>query len=164
MRRAVRASIALIASALLSPSARADERKEAAPFKLGTFEFRGRTFVGLVRTDGTVIDVGGGLAALEKSHPSRAKLEPPSGMRDLITRYDALKERLAALAMSSGAGAPYVHSLSTVKVRTPVPDPETMLNAAVNYTEHESEMAGRPAAPPSPTANPPRSAPGLWER
>jgi 2-keto-4-pentenoate hydratase/2-oxohepta-3-ene-1,7-dioic acid hydratase in catechol pathway len=39
-----------------------------------------------------------------------------------------------------------------------------MLNAAVNYTEHETEMAGRPAAAPATSSNPPRSAPGLWER
>jgi 2-keto-4-pentenoate hydratase/2-oxohepta-3-ene-1,7-dioic acid hydratase in catechol pathway len=169
MRRAARA---LLASVLLaSPSvflprtATAEEPKEAPSFKLGTFEHQGRTFVGLLRTDQAVVDIGAALAAFEKSHPARAKLAPPSDMRDLIARYDELAERLRTLAKeTAGTPVPYVHALTTVKVRPPVLQPETMLNAAVNYTEHEAEMAGRPAAATPAPANPSRSAPGLWER
>jgi 2,4-diketo-3-deoxy-L-fuconate hydrolase len=43
--------------------------------------------------------------------------------------------------------------------------PRTILNAAVNYTEHGAEMAARlGASPTSPTSPVPRSIPGLWER
>jgi 2-keto-4-pentenoate hydratase/2-oxohepta-3-ene-1,7-dioic acid hydratase in catechol pathway len=58
----------------------------------------------------------------------------------------------------------YVHELQSLKLRPPIPDPENILNAAVNYTEHATEMARRDAtAPAPPVQNPylftkPRSA------
>ena len=128
--------IALLAAALA-----------AAPYKLGTFEVQGRSFVGLVRTDQTVIEIVG-----------------VRSMRDLIARYDHWKERLRGLAAEPAPSGPQAHALAKLKIRPPVPNPETMLNAAVNYTEHDAEMRGRPAEPPAPPANLPRSAPGLWER
>lgn len=155
MRRVARALIPLLLSAPAATLADTTDTKGAAPFKLGTFEAGGRTFVGLVRADGAVVDVGAALGP---------KLKPPSGMRDLIARYDELRPRLHAIAAETVAGASYVHARATLKVRPPVPDPETMLNAAVNYTEHDAEMQGRAAAPPPPPASLPHSAPGLWER
>ena len=160
MRRAARA---FLASVLLGPTpvfpahtAAAEQPREASSFKLGTFEQQGRTFLGLVRTDQAVVDIGAALAAFEKSHPAQAKLAPPSDMRDLIARYDELAERLLTLATEApGVSVPFVHALAKLRVRPPVLHPETMLNAAVNYTEHESEMAGRPAAAARhPPANP----------
>jgi 2,4-didehydro-3-deoxy-L-rhamnonate hydrolase len=129
-------SFALLASALA-----------AAPYKLGTFEADGRTFVGLVRADQTVVEVAG-----------------VADMRALIDRYEDLKARLGRLAAERSPRDARTHALATLKVRPPVPNPETMLNAAVNYTEHDAEMQGRAAAPPAPAASLPRSAPGLWER
>src|SRR6266702_1224387 len=143
------------------------EEKEAPPFRLGTFEHQGRTFVGQVRGDQAVIDIAAANAALEKSHPAWPKVKPPEDMNDLIARYEAggLKARLHAISRETGAArAPYVHEMKAVRIRPPILYPETMLNAAVNYTEHDAEMAGRPAAPAPPPANPPRTAPGLWER
>jgi 2-keto-4-pentenoate hydratase/2-oxohepta-3-ene-1,7-dioic acid hydratase in catechol pathway len=128
--------IVLLASALAT-----------APYKLGTFEAKGRSFVGLVRSDQTVSEIVG-----------------VSDMRDLINRYDQLKESLSALAAEGTPRGPRSHALATLKVRPPIPNPETMLNAAVNYTEHDAEMRGRPAEPAAQPANLPRSAPGLWER
>jgi len=119
----------------------------ATPYKLGTFEADGRTFVGLVRADQTVVEIAG-----------------VQDMRDLIGRYDELRGRLSELAAQSPPGGASAHALAKLKVRPPVPNPETMLNAAVNYTEHDAEMQGRAPAPPSPQASLPRSAPGLWER
>ena len=138
-----------------------------SPFKLGTFELQGRTFVGMVTSDGTVIDVAAANTALEKAHPAWPKVKPPSGMRDLITRYEAdgLKERVHAIAAEGKAAAPSaVHQRAALRVRPPVPDPESMLNAAVNYAEHDAEMQRREAAPPPAPQSLPRSAPGLWER
>ncbi len=163
MRRSAAVPIALLSSALLVPSATADEPKEAPSFKLGTFEHQGRTFVGLVRADETVIDVAAALSALEKGHRSGKPVKPPSDMRDLITRYDALEDRLHAIAKDAAPPRSAVLARAGVKVRPPVLDPENMLNAAVNYTEHGNEMQGRSPAP-APQAEPLRSAPGLWER
>jgi 2-keto-4-pentenoate hydratase/2-oxohepta-3-ene-1,7-dioic acid hydratase in catechol pathway len=85
-------------------------------------------------------------------------------MRDLIARYDHWKERLRGFAAEPAPAGPHVHALATLKVQPPIPNPETMLNAAVNYTEHDAEMQARVTAPPSPPASLPRSAPGVWER
>ena len=172
MLRACEALVVLVLCAVGGSPALAEEEPKTPPFKLGTFEHQGRTLLGLVLADHRVIDVTAANAALEKSHPTWPKLKPPSDMKDLIARYetDGLKERLHALAREgAAAGSPFVHERKALKVRPPIPNPETMLNAAVNYTEHEAEMAGRPAAvaPPSASqspANPPRSAPGLWTR
>ncbi|HSB61657.1 MAG TPA: fumarylacetoacetate hydrolase family protein, partial [Vicinamibacteria bacterium] len=70
----------------------------------------------------------------------------------------------AIAAEGPAARGPFVHERRALKVRPPILRPETMLNAAVNYTEHGAEMAGRPAVLPPPPADAPRSAPGLWER
>ncbi|HET7294646.1 MAG TPA: fumarylacetoacetate hydrolase family protein [Vicinamibacteria bacterium] len=129
-------SLAVLASSLAS-----------VPFKLGTFEAQGKTFVGLVRADQAVVEVAG-----------------VADMRDLIARYDELRAALNALAQEPRPSGARVHALKAVKLRPPIPNPETMLNAAVNYTEHEAEMQGRPAAAAPPPASLPRSAPGLWER
>ncbi len=164
MRAADLVPIAVLSSVLQTSPGGARESREVAAFKLGTFEHQGRTLVGLVRGDETVIDVAAAHAALEKSHPTWKRLKPPSDMRDLIARYDELRERLHAIAKDPAGAKSSVLARSAVRVRPPILDPETMLNAAVNYTEHEAEMAQRPAAAPPPPVNPPRSAPGLWER
>jgi len=166
MRRVAGALFAGLSLALWATGAGAQDAK-LTPFKLGTFEHQGRPLLGLVIAEATVIDIGAANAALEKSHPAWPKRKPPSDMKDLIARYETggLKERLHAMATElATARGSYVHELKALKVRPPIMYPETMLNAAVNYTEHDTEMAGRAAAPPTPPANPPRSAPGLWER
>lgn len=148
-------------------SVRAEDPKQTAPFKLGSFEHQGRPLLGLVLADQTVIEIAAANAAIEKNHPAWPKLKPPSDMKDLIARYETggLKERLHALAAEPAlAHGTYVHALSAVKVRPPIQYPETMLNAAVNYSEHDAEMQRRDAAPSPAPASLPRSAPGIWER
>jgi 2-keto-4-pentenoate hydratase/2-oxohepta-3-ene-1,7-dioic acid hydratase in catechol pathway len=133
-------------------------------FKLGTFERNGRTFAGLVREDRWVVDIAAANARLQKQHPSWKPLVIPAGVKELIERYDdGLRERLHAIANET-APAPGVgvYEVKALRVRPPVPDPETMVNAAVNYVEHGAEVAGGAAPSPSPTAAP--SVPGLWER
>src|SRR5262245_57914208 len=95
----------------------------APPYKLGTFQAEGRTFVGLVRTDQSVVEISG-----------------VADMRDLIGRYEELKARLRELSAQPAPQGAKLHSLAKLKLRPPVPNPETMLNAAVNYTEHDAEM------------------------
>jgi 2-keto-4-pentenoate hydratase/2-oxohepta-3-ene-1,7-dioic acid hydratase in catechol pathway len=134
------------------------------PFKLGTFERNGRTFPGLVLEDRWVVDIAAVNARLQKRHADWRPLVMPAGMKALIERYDdGLRERLHAIANKTGAAPGVdVYEVKALRVRPPVPDPETMVNAAVNYVEHGAEVAGGAAPSPSPTAAP--SVPGLWER
>lgn len=141
------------------------------PFKLGTFELNGRTFVGVVIKDSAVIDLAEASAALKTP---AAKVPMPSDMKDLIARYDSgvrarIGEILANTKQLEAAGKPtFVHPLKTVKTLPPIMYPATMLNVAVNYRAHAAEMAG--LAPPAAGIAPgdalpgTTSAPGIWER
>jgi 2,4-didehydro-3-deoxy-L-rhamnonate hydrolase len=133
------------------------------PFKLGTFERGGRTFPGLVLDDRWVVDVAAANARLQKQHADWKRVAVPAGMKELIERYDGLRERLHAIASHTHpAPGPDVDDVKSLRIRPPVPDPETMVNAAVNYVEHGAEVAG--GAAPSPSPSPAPSVPGLWER
>jgi 2-keto-4-pentenoate hydratase/2-oxohepta-3-ene-1,7-dioic acid hydratase in catechol pathway/putative intracellular protease/amidase len=147
---------ALIALLTLAPSVAPAE----TPFKLGTFERNGRTFPGLVLDDRWVVDIGAANARLEKRHPDWKRIAMPTRMRELIERYeDGLRERLHAIASDAAKASPRtsdVHDVRSLRVRPPVPDPETMVNAAVNYVEHGAETGTASTAG--------KSAPGLWER
>ena len=131
------------------------------PFKLGTFEREGRTFVGVVINDALVADLAEANAALQRSGAPAVAV--PADMKALIAGYDTggLRQRIGAVAAAM-AGQPrpaYVRELSAVRVHPPV-QPTTILNAAVNYVEHANEMnmGAAPGAPPS------QSMPGMWER
>lgn len=143
------------------------------PFKLGTFDLAGRTFVGIVLRESVIIDVAAAHAAVRTPASTVA---PPADMKDLIARYDAgLRGRIAEIVRAveaAGANRPaYVHDLRAVRVRPPIMYPTTMLNVAVNYREHDVEMAnlreqvpGMGAATAGSALPNTRSAPGLWER
>jgi 2-keto-4-pentenoate hydratase/2-oxohepta-3-ene-1,7-dioic acid hydratase in catechol pathway/putative intracellular protease/amidase len=147
------------------------ELKPGRPFKLGTFERQGKPLLGLVLDDALVVDLQAANAALEQRQRGSRKLAMPVSMKELIERYEGeLGERLRLIARETAAATPrpgYVHELKALRIRPPVPDPENILNAAVNYTEHETEMArggALPPAAPAGAAPAARSAPGLWER
>ncbi|MBI2185915.1 MAG: hypothetical protein HYU37_02190, partial [Acidobacteria bacterium] len=116
----------------------------AVPFKLGTFEQNGRTFLGLILRDTQVVDIARGNAAYEAANGSAPRLTAPTDMKQLIARYDAeWRQRLAAIAKSvSSASSPpaYVVQVSAVKVLPPV-RPSVQLNAGGNYVEHEQGIA-----------------------
>ena len=142
-------------------------------FKLGTFERQGRPLVGIVLRESVVIDFAAAHAAIR--NPA-STLAAPTDMKDLITRYDqGVRGRILEIVRSvEGAGnarPPYVHDLSALKVLPPIMYPLTMLNVAVNYREHDVEMARIRAGSPGqtvPTAGGAlpntTSAPGIWER
>ena len=73
----------VVAGALLvgAPLAAQDPQ----PFKLGTFERAGQSFVGVVLRDALVIDFAAAHAALSSA---ASGLEAPEDMKDLIARYD----------------------------------------------------------------------------
>ncbi len=143
------------------------------PFKLGTFERGGRTFVGIVLRESVVID----FAAAHKAIASPSStIAPPADMKDLIARYDmGLRARIGDIIRSvdaAGNARPaYVSDVAALKILPPVM-PSVMLNAAVNYAEHDKEVATAlreqittNAAPTAGGALPgTRSAPGIWER
>ncbi len=146
--------------------------QDATPvFKFGTFERQGRPFVGVVLPNSTVVDFTAAHAAVTPASTVTA----PADMKDLIARYDSgLRARVVEIVRSvsaaQGARPAYVHDLASLKVLPPI-IPTTMLNVAVNYREHDIEMARvRPGqntqgAPTAGAALPgTESAPGIWER
>ena len=134
----------------------AAQQSAATPFKLGTFMHGNRTFLGLVINDTTVVD-------FSKADPSL-----PSEMKALMQRYQSVEPALSKLAASvSGKSVKQqvTYDVTTLKTLPPVM-PQNILNAAVNYTEHAQEMAGRSANNvQAPTTPPPsQGIPGIWER
>jgi 2-keto-4-pentenoate hydratase/2-oxohepta-3-ene-1,7-dioic acid hydratase in catechol pathway len=141
-------SVALVSVTAQNPA--------ATPFKLGTFMQGNRTFLGLVINDATVVD-------LTKADPSL-----PTDMKILLQRYESVEptlSKLAASVASKSGKQQVVYDVAALKTLPPVM-PQNILNAAVNYTEHAQEMAGRSANNvQAPTAPPPaQGIPGIWER
>lgn len=163
--------VAMAAALAASAGLDAQGGATAVPFKLGTFEQGGRTFVGLVLRDVQIVDIARANTAYEAANASAPRLTAPADMKQLIARYDAeWKPRLTAIArtVSSAASPPaYAYQITAVTILPPV-RPSVQLNAGGNYVEHEQGIAtnqargaATPAAPPAPAAT---SAPGIWER
>jgi 2-keto-4-pentenoate hydratase/2-oxohepta-3-ene-1,7-dioic acid hydratase in catechol pathway len=142
------------------------------PFKLGTFERNSRPFVGIVLSESTVIDFAAADAAIRTPASTVA---PPADMKDLIVRYDAgLRARIGDIVrtvQAAGARPAYAYDLGSVKTLPPIMYPSNMLNVAVNYREHDLEMAklqeqvpGMGGATSGAALPNTVSAPGLWER
>jgi 2-keto-4-pentenoate hydratase/2-oxohepta-3-ene-1,7-dioic acid hydratase in catechol pathway len=141
------------------------------PFKVGTFDQNGRSFVGVVLKDAFVIDLAQASAALQSP---ASKVAMPSDMKDLIARWDTgvrarIGEILANRKQLEAGGRPaFVYDLKSLKTLPPIMYPTTMLNVAVNYRAHAAEMAvGAPqVGGPAPGDALPgtTSAPGIWER
>ena len=151
-------------------------------FKLGTFEAKGKEFVGLVLQDKRVLDIAVANAAFESRNSKAAKVMPPRDMKELIARYERdvgprLRELAAANVNAEAGSASFVYAVTAVKVLPPV-RPAVILNAGANYPAHaqgiiqqNARAAGGAAEPSGPGAGAPgrgpapvSSAPGLWER
>jgi len=166
--RAITLGFALALAAGVATTAQAP-----APFKLGTFQrpqAPQTPFVGVV-VGTTVVDLRAAYAAIG----TPALRNAPADMKDLIARYDqgvraGILEVLAAVRRAGARRPAYVLDLAALKVLPPIMYPTTMMNVAVNYAEHDIEMARvrDGALNPTPTAGlaPPgtTSAPGIWER
>jgi 2-keto-4-pentenoate hydratase/2-oxohepta-3-ene-1,7-dioic acid hydratase in catechol pathway len=138
-------------------------------FKLGTFQIQSRTFVGIVLRDSLVVD----FAAASRAVTPASNVALPTDMKDLIARYDTgLRDRIVQVvrAVNAQTGSrPYLYELSALKTMPPIMYPTTMLNVAVNYSEHGAEMAARDGSrateTPQGSALPgTKTAPGIWER
>jgi len=148
--------------------------QEVSPFKLGLFEQGGRVFVGVVIDESVVIDLSVASAAVG----TPAASEPmPRDMKELIERYDSgVRQRILEILrntgdLSSGDRPDWIYDVNTLKILPPIMYPMTMLNVAVNYAEHDVEMAAvRQGAPGQtmPTGGNAlpgtESASGIWER
>jgi 2-keto-4-pentenoate hydratase/2-oxohepta-3-ene-1,7-dioic acid hydratase in catechol pathway len=136
------------------------------PFKLGTFERQGRTFVGVVLRESVVIDLAAAHAAVQPA----SNITAPADMKDLIARYDSgLRARIIEIVRAVGDTRPaYVYDVGALKILPPITYPTTMLNVAVNYREHDVEMARSQGAARTATAGEApagtTSAAGIWER
>ncbi len=165
----MRFALAGLAAALVTATA-VVAQPAPTPFKLGTFERQGRAFVGIVLRDTVVIDLAAAHAAI--TTPA-SNVAPPTDMKDLIARYDSgLRARIVDIVRTVADTRPaYVYDVSALKILPPILYPTTMLNVAVNYREHDIEMArvrqgdanqAAPTAGAAPAGT--VSAPGIWER
>jgi 2-keto-4-pentenoate hydratase/2-oxohepta-3-ene-1,7-dioic acid hydratase in catechol pathway len=184
VRKMVQVIVGGVASAIVSTAAGA-AGETSTPFKLGTFQEKGREFVGLVLQDARVLDIARANAAFEKRNSRAPKVRMPGDMKDLIARYEqdvGPRLREIAAASATAAASTYSYTVASLKVLPPV-RPAVILNAGANYPEHlqgineqnaraaaaSGQSGAPPAAPPgAPNANaarpPSGSAPGLWER
>jgi 2,4-diketo-3-deoxy-L-fuconate hydrolase len=135
-RFAAALTIAALGAGLLSA-------QPATGFKLGRFSAGGRTFLGVVVDDKAVVEI-----------------PAITDMKALLAAYDKHRTVLFELAAQARKGRGAL-DLKNVDTLTPIPNPNTMLNAAVNYTEHAAEMSRGAAAAP---AKVPAPIPGIWER
>ncbi len=123
------------------------------PYKLGMFEQNGRSFVGLVLQNDTVV-----------VNLTTANVGAPASLKFLISGWDtAMASRLAALAAKPGTTIP----IKQLRTLPPITDPKVLLSTAVNYTEHSMEMTGTQTAAASAAAVDPKIAqgiPGYWQR
>ena len=105
--------------------------------KAGRFAQGGRTFLGVVVDDKTVAEIPSSVA---------------SSLKAVIADYSNHRAALRDLAVKARAGkGTGIHPLASLDTLAPIPDPLSMLNAAVNYVEHGNEMArAGGAASPAP--------------
>jgi 2-keto-4-pentenoate hydratase/2-oxohepta-3-ene-1,7-dioic acid hydratase in catechol pathway len=139
----MRFSVAVVTAILFAAGLTA----QSETFKLGRFAQGGRTFLGVVVNDATVAEI-----------PAASG----TSLKLLIADYAKHRAMLRDLAARARAGkGPGVHDLKSIDTLAPIPDPLSMLNAAVNYVEHGNEMARGGGAPAAPA---PAPIPGIWER
>jgi 2-keto-4-pentenoate hydratase/2-oxohepta-3-ene-1,7-dioic acid hydratase in catechol pathway len=137
-----RSVLILFAVLTLTLSSNCQAQTGVTPFKLGSFENSGAEFVGIVLNENTVIDI----AAANAQLPTQGAVTSPADMKDLIGRYDnGLRDRVIEIVNSVNAmpvnnRPAYVHELPSLKIMPPVMYPRTMVNTALNYTEHALEM------------------------
>src|SRR6266404_6044866 len=95
-------------------------------------------------------------------------------MKDLIARYDAgvrgrIVDIVKSVSAQTGARPSYVYDVKSLKILPPIVYPTSMVNVAVNYAEHATEMGARDASvtavtPPGAAAPGTTSMPGIWQR
>jgi len=157
-----RALAICIASVCVSTAASAAE-ESATAFKLGTFEAKGKEFVGLVLQDERVLDIAVANAAFESRNSKAGKVAAPRDMKELIARYERdvgprLRELAAANVSAEPGSASYVYAVSALKVLPPV-RPAVILNAGANYPAHAQGIIAQGARAAAAAGGAPGGAP-----
>src|SRR4030095_4143603 len=135
------------AISLIALLAAVGQASQSDAFKLGRFAQSGRTFLGVVVDDKTVAEI-----------PASAG----NSLKAIIDKYASLRPTLRDLAAKAGAGkGTGIHDLTSLDTLAPIPDPQSILNAAVNYVEHGNEMARAGGGGAQPAAAPPAAIPGI---
>jgi 2-keto-4-pentenoate hydratase/2-oxohepta-3-ene-1,7-dioic acid hydratase in catechol pathway len=138
-----RSTTFLVALVITGFSSNALTQTGTTPFKVGSFEDNGRAFVGIVLNNNLVIDIAAANIQLPRQGGYVAS---PTDMKDLIERYEGgLRDRIVRIvesvdAMPGNSRPAYVYTLNRLKIMPPVMYPRTMMNTALNYTEHALEM------------------------
>jgi 2-keto-4-pentenoate hydratase/2-oxohepta-3-ene-1,7-dioic acid hydratase in catechol pathway len=138
-----RPNLFLVAVLALAMSFNACAQNGTTPFKVGSFEDDGRAFVGIVLDGSTVVDIA---TANDQLPAPDSAVASPADMKDLISRYDAeLRGRIIQIinnvnALPANNRPAYVHDVGDLAIMPPVMYPRTMMNTALNYTEHALEM------------------------
>src|SRR5262245_6608136 len=141
--------LAILASAVSPLAGQTGAVRPAEPFKLGTFDRDGNTFVGIVLRDQLIVDLNAANRDLER-RPEVIKLPMPADMRDLIARYEyGMQRRIYEIVNAvvaenrlEGARRPsYIYDAGSIRTLAPILYPSKMLNAAVNYYGHVDESS-----------------------
>ena len=139
-------SIVLLALVAVAPVPAASE-EVAEPFKLGTFEIRGKPTLGLVLRDQFVVELKAANRDLEGS-ARFAEIPMAANMKELAARYHLdLRSRLYQIVnhvtgenLLEGSGdASFIHRVGDVRTLAPILYPNKILNAAGNYYGHIGE-------------------------
>src|SRR2546427_11915181 len=102
------------------------QAQAVTPFKLGTFEIRARTFVGIVLRDSVVVDFAAASRAITPSY----NVALPTDMKDLIARYDSgLRGRIVQVGRvviaHTLARPAYGYDLTLLTTMPPIGSPVT---------------------------------------
>ena len=151
-----RALAICVASVCVSTAASAAGESVTA-FKLGTFEAKGKEFVGLVLQDKRVLDIAVANAAFERGNSKAPKVAAPRDMKELIARYEGdvgprLRELAGANASAEPGSKSYVYAVGALRVLPPV-RPAVILNAGANYPAHAQGIIAQGARAAAATAN-----------
>jgi 2,4-didehydro-3-deoxy-L-rhamnonate hydrolase len=152
MRKVAGTLIVAALVAVLADWTRLTAQNAPEPYKLGMFRQANRTFPGMIIRDSIVVEVGGGQT-----------------LKELIARWDAKTAALMAKTAVDAARQRPANALDLAQLKTlpPIPDPSTMLAAAVNYQEHAIEMRSGSTTAASAAAVDPKvgmGIPGYWNR
>ena len=119
------------------------------PFKLATFEAKGRTSLGMVLEDRIVLELAPANAYVTREAKLPA-VQIPTAMRELIEQYEKVNRRLYQIANYFQANPPsrppFVFSAAEVSFKAPIKYPWNILAIAANYRAHAEGVAAQRTA------------------
>ncbi len=168
MQRAIVLGFSLAILAPVGAQRATVSSKPDTPFKLATFEARGKTRLGLVL--GTrMLDIHEASAELTRK-AGVAAIAIPADLRTLIEEYPRLSPRLYQIAnyfrdIKLGE-APFAFDTAQSAIKAPIKYPYNLLAIAANYRLHAGEMfrPGSPEQKAAEEANPDKEDPVFFAK